>query len=617
MNIPLPNTVISNSKSRSRSSNSSSSSKQQPQHTYNLRSRSNTQSEQKQNIKPKQKSESEKASTEMINEIIDWCNTDLMDVFHLGYKAASEMNKYNVNHPFRERIMKLFAQDHMNNISMKILNPKTKHIIEAIQSFTEKAKNCLKILAKEFDRTSSHLLRFVRNAYQLIFTLYINGDFQTDLIGHLFVNMYYIYLLDKDTKDDDMRVMFSVTRGSGVVLTKIFQKFAGFNDVEPKISEALRQCYDNNPKITEEQFKEIKPKLLNPIILKEDTFNNDPIAVASIGQVHKVKTVNDEELVLKFIKPSAIVFLYYEYFLLYKTSTASKDVKNYCMKMFSEILNEFSFKNEESNMNLGHSIYESAKENIHTITPFKYTFPTDYNKEPFPCIIMSTAPGVSLKSIISNKRNINVHTYQDLIELFKKLIIKWIFNGLITNGYAHLDLHPGNLMVNIVNDVPSITLVDFGNFIKVSKKTQCKILKILLIFYKIIYMVKNEVKIKESKYESVAKDILNNIKVLCELEDDINKDLIVKIVAFFKSDKYSSFNSLFDIIIENLTSLGACSNNDVFELIKGIGMLESTWEMLCKSSQIQQNTFIEVIVYELTQLSAKNKFKVLFKRSTC
>lgn len=479
-------------------------------------------------------------------------------------------------------------------------------------NFINKVNKGIQKLSEEFDRTSSHLLINMRSAYQHMFNIYTSRNPLEHPIGNIYLNIYHKYLLDSDTQNDEMRVLRAITRGSGVILMKIFQKFAGFDNVDPSIRNILRQCYENNPKITDAEFIKVKSLLYNSSMMNDNSFTNNPIAVASVGQVHKVKMNDGTEAIFKFVKPNALAFTYYEFELLKEVTS---EIGKYCLNMFSELAKEFSYNLENKNIEIGNTIYSSPQDKLYTISSIPYTFPPEHFITPLPGIVMSMAKGVSLKSVITNS---DKGTCIQIIDIYRKLIMKWIFNALVKSpGYAHLDLHPGNIMVT-GGKSPSITIIDFGNFISVSRTIQCNILNILLQHRKLIDLVKMNKPIKESIFKSIASKILIEFTGMCKLDKSvITTSLINKLVIFFKSDNYSRIKFLFDIIGENITTFGICTENEVFEFTKGIGMIESTWEQLCECSVEPNISFMQIAMEEFKKTSPRTKLGMLMKIASC
>ena len=479
-------------------------------------------------------------------------------------------------------------------------------------NFIIKVNKGIQKLSEEFDRTSSHLFINMRSGYQHMFNIYTSRNPLEHPIGNVYLNIYHKYLLDGDTQNDEMRVLRAITRGSGVILMKIFQKFAGFDNVNPSIRDILRQCYENNPKITDAEFIKVKSLLYNSSMMNDNSFTNNPIAVASVGQVHKVKMNDGTEAILKFVKPNALAFTYYEFELLKEVRS---EIGKYCLNMFSELVKEFSYNLESNNIEIANTIYSSPQDKLYTISTIPYTFPPEHFITPLPGIIMSMANGVSLKSVISQN---DKGTCVQIIDIYRKLIMKWIFNALVKSpGYAHLDLHPGNIMVT-GGKSPSITIIDFGNFISISRTIQCKILNILLQHRKLIDLIKMNKSIKDSVFKSIASKILIEFTSMCNLDKSvITTSLINKLVVFFKSDNYSRIKLLFDIIGENITTFGICTENEVFEFTKGIGMIESTWEQLCDCSAEPNISFMQIAMEEFKKSSPRTKLGMLMKMASC
>jgi serine/threonine protein kinase len=337
------------------------------------------------------------------------------------------------------------------------------------------------------------------------------------------------------------------------------------------------------------------------LILRED-FNN-PISVASIGQVHLIKDINEYELILKFVKPRTIINILIEIQMIEtifkNTAIDSQDeimnnkVKDYLKFFTMYILSEFNFKKEKKNLLKCQNVYLSEKIKCAEIP----------EEEPFslggiPYVWMKVANGESLNKILDRK---DKDKCMKAIPTIKQLLKKWILSALFEEGEFHVDLHPGNLLVN---DEGNITLIDFGNCCVLDKIDQITIIKCIDYHEKIINITDRPSSrqffrinrrdegdiIDYIRY--IITDLTNLFKI--KLTEDEYKVLVYKTNNFYWKDKYRRlFGAMTEFIINNINDIGTFSNSKVLEFCKGMLTLDKTWmqiTLLCKELNLNSDS---------------------------
>lgn len=155
----------------------------------------------------------------------------------------------------------------------------------------------------------------------------------------------------------------------------------------------------------------------------------------------------------------------------------------------------------------------------------------------------------------------------------------WLSNALFGNGLLHADLHPGNILIDFGGSKSNrayITLVDFGNVGHLQKKYQCYV---LFMIDKHLDILSN---VKKGKVPNVRKNIASLVSSFTKLCDIKLTELEIRqlnehLVNFYSTGNVTSFGSVLQEIIKNVTNLGGCAVGSMVEFGKGIYLLEQTW----------------------------------------
>lgn len=230
----------------------------------------------------------------------------------------------------------------------------------------------------------------------------------------------------------------------------------------------LKELHDQLPAMNEKDFKEVFNKAFktSPFV----SFDETPIACASIGQVHVAYLKDDTKVAVKLRRKN-----------IKKRVTADINILNFFNKVFrplfsfytknsiDAVVSEFSkmikeevnFTTELSNLQKFSKIYETSE--IH--------FPKPY--EEFCCnsaIVMSFEEGFRF----DDKENIFKHDID-----FKKIIrnlVDFYTQQMLINGYFHADPHPGNILVNTKGE---IIMLDFGMVKTVPNNSRIAIIELI------------------------------------------------------------------------------------------------------------------------------------------
>lgn len=245
----------------------------------------------------------------------------------------------------------------------------------------------------------------------------------------------------------------------GPIFVKLGQSLSMRYDLLPVfIVEDLQKLQD---KVSEVSFKKVKSiiesdlqKSVNDIF---SYINHEPIASASIAQVHVAKLHNGCEVVVKVKRPGVEKQIQTDIKLLHKLSIVFANTKLLKDFKVSEIVSEFDITLEKEMdfsleaSNASQIKRNCAKSNIVYIPKIYW----DYTRRSV--LVMERVSGIKISDIETLKKN-NINLKKVASKMYEMFVIQ-AFNDRL----FHADLHPGNLFVSFdsPND-PIIIAVDFG-----------------------------------------------------------------------------------------------------------------------------------------------------------
>jgi len=197
--------------------------------------------------------------------------------------------------------------------------------------------------------------------------------------------------------------------------------------------------------------------------------DTEPLAAASIAQVHRAKTHDGDEVVVKVQRPGIAQNIDADLSILYYLAKAMEAViEETGLYTLSGIVEEFdkaiheelNFLNEAQNIEI---FFESHKEREKVRIPRVYRELTNAT-----VLTMESIPGQKLSK---------AQLSQDEKTALAQLAIEEAFHQLFEDGLFHGDPHPGNLLVL---DGPKIALIDFGLVGKITKPMQETLVNLVL-----------------------------------------------------------------------------------------------------------------------------------------
>lgn len=320
--------------------------------------------------------------------------------------------------------------------------------------------------------------------------------------------------------------------GLGPAFIKLGQFLSTRSDFLGKeIAKELSNLQDNIPSVSFEEIDDVFMMTTGQRVNELFTsFEETPIASASIGQVHKARLLSGgKEVVVKVQKPCVarqiqddLKTLMDMNELLKKTgSKRSYEIDN-LLKEYSRFLSsELDYRGELKHMIDFGKIYADRST---VIIPKVY--PKLSNEM---LLVMEYVPSTKITDIeVLRKKGV------DTVALAGKIVDMYL-SQIVIHGLVHCDPHPGN--IGIYKDGETIVLYDYGNVIELSEKFRKKLNNLVFAIYQ--------------KDADEFIDQLIELEILKLTKDDDVMDLKVFFNFFFEYLETLDFNELKDSILSN------------------------------------------------------------------
>lgn len=253
----------------------------------------------------------------------------------------------------------------------------------------------------------------------------------------------------------------------GPTFIKFGQMLSIREDVFPSVfCMELRHLLDKDPEISYDEIKKIVEKELgSKIEEKFEHFEKKPIASASIGQVHKAKLKNGDDVVVKIKKPNIDKIINQDIkamkiigdILTIEPKLKNIGIRNWVDEFERWTKDELNFINEAENIK---SYTENMKEFEFLKIPKVYE---DFSTRNI--LTMEFIDGISLNDVINgverkDKNFLKVLKKEKIdLELVIERLSKIILVQTLEKGFFHADPHPANVILLKNNN---IGLIDFG-----------------------------------------------------------------------------------------------------------------------------------------------------------
>jgi predicted unusual protein kinase regulating ubiquinone biosynthesis (AarF/ABC1/UbiB family) len=258
----------------------------------------------------------------------------------------------------------------------------------------------------------------------------------------------------------------------GPTFIKIGQFMSTRTDVfGEEIVNELKDLQDNVAPITYEELEEY----INPILIYFESIEKDPIASASIGQVHIGKLKSGEQIVIKVKRPNIEKQISEDFELLLFVVKVLKKISddrqiNEFEILFKEYYNllkeEIDFKREALTMQKFSKFFIDKKVLKVPTVFLEFSNENVITMEYVPCIKINNISEID--KLKFNKEKIA----QKLVELF--------ISQIIDSGLVHIDPHPGNVGIT---EKGKIVFYDFGMVLNIDLNIKEKFTSFLIAIY--------------------------------------------------------------------------------------------------------------------------------------
>jgi ubiquinone biosynthesis protein len=251
----------------------------------------------------------------------------------------------------------------------------------------------------------------------------------------------------------------------GPTYIKLGQVLSLREDLFPTaITDELKNLLDRLPAVPLDRVKEIlEADLGRPVVAMFSWIDPNPLGSASIGQVHRARTVDGDDVVLKIVKPGNREIL--------KRDTILLNLLGRFLQTFLErfqprrVLREFTdYTQRELDLRREADNAETFAANFRD-TP-DVVFPKIYREYSGRDVLtMEFLEGV--KPTAPEAQSLTEEQRDRLIDLGALAIIRMLYK----DGFFHADLHPGNLLILSGTRVGFIDLGMVGRFNEELKRT--------------------------------------------------------------------------------------------------------------------------------------------------
>ncbi|MEZ5673150.1 MAG: ubiquinone biosynthesis regulatory protein kinase UbiB, partial [Thiotrichaceae bacterium] len=208
-------------------------------------------------------------------------------------------------------------------------------------------------------------------------------------------------------------------------------------------------------------------------------FDTEPMAAASIAQVHAAQLHDGRKVVVKVVRPGIAHAIQRDIEILYLLGELANRYWTEGKRLRPmEVIAEFE-KNLHDELDLMLEAANAAqlKRNFHD-SKLLYVPEVEWNYTQRHVMVMERISGVPISDIVELKRrHVNLkHLAEAGVEIF--------FTQVFRDNFFHADMHPGNIFVNTTNpQKPGYIAVDFGIMGTLSRDDQHYLAENFLAFF--------------------------------------------------------------------------------------------------------------------------------------
>lgn len=252
---------------------------------------------------------------------------------------------------------------------------------------------------------------------------------------------------------DNFDHLEAVLQNTGPFVQKVFQLLKDNVD-HPRLAKIFGKIQSQVQPFPFEQMKPIVERRFGPIERAFKTFDQNPIASGTIGQVHLATLHNGDQVVVKILRPRVKELLEVDLQTLRKV-VPDQGTMEIIVKMYETVLAETNLMLEAEFLAKGEMyIDKKAGVSIARLHP-------QFRAQP-DVLVAERAPGSPMTSFEGD----SVKELELKGKALEKLAGIWFRKAIFETGFFHGDLHGGNLFFKADPDSKlgyMLTVIDFGN----------------------------------------------------------------------------------------------------------------------------------------------------------
>ena len=268
----------------------------------------------------------------------------------------------------------------------------------------------------------------------------------------------------------------------GPVFVKFGQILSTRRDLLPDdMAESLKQLQDRVPPFPSEQARGIIEKSLGaPVSELFAEFSPDPMASASVAQVHAATLPNGQKVVVKVLRPGIEKVIRQDLGLMYLMAGLlekywSEGKRLHPVEVVADydatIHDELDLQREAANASQLRRNFENS--------PLIYIPSIDWDYTRKSVLVMERIHGIPIADVPAlEKAGVNMKVLAEKgVEIF--------FTQVFRDSFFHADMHPGNIFVDVSNPAdPKYIAIDFGIVGTLAPDDQSYLARNLLAFFR-------------------------------------------------------------------------------------------------------------------------------------
>ncbi|WP_342472066.1 AarF/UbiB family protein [Metasolibacillus sp. FSL H7-0170] len=294
----------------------------------------------------------------------------------------------------------------------------------------------------------------------------------------------------------------------------------------PVFIDELEKLQQNVRPLTAEQVNEVlQANLTQPVEEVFSYFSEEPLAAASIGQVHKaVLRATNEQVAVKLLRPDVKEIMRDDLSILVEFAqwVSSKSVwaenlgfRDLAIGFAASLMEEIDFQIEARNTQQVANVLRASADKVHI--PRIYTHYSNAN-----ILVMEYIDGKSVAVADEVYEQFQINRHQFAQNLFNSFLEQALISGIF-----HADPHPGNIY--IAKRTGMMTLLDFGAVGRLAAKQQDGLKQFLIgialndasvVYEGVAELVENAAEVDQEEMEQAIGQVLLKISYTETVQTD-------------------------------------------------------------------------------------------------